>query len=193
MAGDSLQFWFCFRCPYSFLAWEGLKQSIPVVPGGVVLKPLDFEGVTAFLVQHPAVISTTRLERLSLRAQAFHTDIQRHDTWNTFTGILMRGLQAYSGADQITYMDTTFRMIFTSPAPLTQENLATRLSESGLNSQACIDMLNNPLSSDVIRQNVTEWEGLSQQLLPRLQFQHEVLAGFMDQPGIERFFSGLPF
>ncbi len=193
MPEKCLSFWFNFFCPYSYLGWESLKRSISGADWKIVPTGIDYETGRGSLQFKTFDFSSSRWERISVRAEILQIPIRKPSFSDQADRMLLRGLKAYSGVNREKYINSAFKAVFNSEIDTADMvAFADFLKGEGIADGPFLDGLRDPENWLSVEADLKGWPGESSRLIPRLKFVDEVYAGLIDQRGIENFLSTLP-
>lgn len=193
MSEKKLVFWFHFFCPYSYLAWESLKESLKGRKVGMEAKALEFEEIATHLVRDPKNFSDSRWERMCRRGRALGVSLKKLNRDSFTCQALARSTERYPDEKMIPFVDAVFQAIFDSEIdPKDTPVLLDFLKGRGVDPEPLMASLSDPATLETMEENARTWKERSHLLLPQLQFQDECIGGFIDQTAIDKFFSGLP-
>lgn len=181
-----ISFYFSFQCPYSYIAWEVLKNllkqsKVNVAPIEIGLLP---PGNTVY--HFPELWGTPRWERLSDEAKKLNITINRPEKYVSAIGAA-QAIEAYGSTSACDYINSVFRAVFTSRIDISiSAILKQHLQTEGIDSSIYADCQNRPEAAKRATEQLLLWGQKRIRMLPTVEYEDERYSGLIDHYSLER-------
>jgi len=161
--GKTVEFYFDFGSPYSYLAYKALPRIAAAHGAHIVWRPMLLGGVFKATGNHsPAEIpAKDRWLQLDLKrwAARYGASFTRNPHFPINTLILMRGAAGMQmrGPDFHKYLDAIFHAMWAEPRNLgDQQELAALLRQTGFDADAFQSLVGDPAVKEQLKKNTEE-------------------------------------
>ena len=182
----TLQFYFDFLCPYSYIALELMRQTLDkhqlpveyICPG---LRPPDL------LADERTFWQPERWDRIAKVGEKLGLII-KPPCPGTNSVLVRRGLRKYTGIGLQEYITGVFRAALTSAIDIGKEHaLIEYLQSDGVDVKPLQEALNDDATAFAAAAESALWKTERLRLLPTFSLSNERYAGMIDARGLENF------
>jgi len=182
----TLQFYFDFLCPYSYIALELMRRTLDQ-------KQLEVEYICPGLrtpgvdVDERSFWQPDRWGRIAKAAEKLGLTI-RPPAPTANSVLVRRGLRKYAGIGLAEYIGSVFKGVFTAGVDISKERLLIEFLQSdGADIKPLEEALNDSGTALAAAEDSNLWVTQRLRLLPTFSLSNERYAGMIDARGLENF------
>ncbi|MGM0598512.1 MAG: DsbA family protein [Candidatus Rifleibacteriota bacterium] len=190
-SNPDLLFYFSFQCPYSYMAWEILKnllakESVKVAPIEIGLFPPGNNSL-----HYRKKWGKNRWERLTEDAAKLGLKLKKPEAYVSELYV-SSAVEAYDSSSAIDYISSVFRAFFAAEINISApKSLKVHLQSEGIDTNIFSEATADKKLTKKAEEKQLLWGTRRIRQVPTVEYNDERYSGFIDKGGIERFLRGL--